>query len=153
MMNTVNSAASLFPAEPGTYVLFFELTQPLRASVGRLGMCDFPAGSLVYVGSALGPGGLRSRLTRHFGRPQRPHWHIDYLTALRPAMGWFFVTSRHRLECRWVRELEARGAACAVVGFGSSDCPPPRCKAHLLRLPTGWTPDHVKEALVWMIPS
>lgn len=152
MMDTVSVTPS-FPAEPGTYALLFELAQPLRASVGGLGMCDFPAGSLVYVGSALGPGGLRGRLTRHFGRPLRPHWHVDYLTALCPATGCVFVTSGLRLECRWVRALEARGAACAVPGFGSSDCPPPRCKAHLLRLPPGWTLDFVKETLVWMTPS
>lgn len=52
-------------AEPGTYALLLKLDKQERITVGKLGTFDLPAGYYLYVGSALGPGGLRARLTRH----------------------------------------------------------------------------------------
>jgi len=52
-------------AEPGTYALLLKLDKQERITVGRLGTFDFPAGYYLYVGSALGPGGLQARLARH----------------------------------------------------------------------------------------
>ena len=47
--------------------------------IGRCGtLCAHP-GFYVYVGGALGPGGLRARLSHHLRRAVRPHLHIDYL--------------------------------------------------------------------------
>ncbi|MDW8317887.1 MAG: GIY-YIG nuclease family protein [Anaerolineae bacterium] len=125
------------PAKPGAYLLWFELGQPLTLAVGRLGTVTLPAGRLVYVGSALGPGGLRSRLGRHFSRPAARRWHVDYLTAAQPPCCAWFVESRERLECAWATALTAWGAVAPVPGFGSSDCPRPGCQAHLLWLPPG----------------
>ena len=52
-------------AEPGTYALLLRLDKQERITVGKLGTFDFPVGYYLYVGSALGPGGLRARLARH----------------------------------------------------------------------------------------
>jgi Uri superfamily endonuclease len=52
-------------AELGTYALLLKLDKQERITVGRLGTFGFPAGYYLYVGSALGPGGLRARLARH----------------------------------------------------------------------------------------
>jgi Uri superfamily endonuclease len=52
-------------AEPGTYALLLKLDKQERITIGKLGTFDFPAGYYLYVGSALGPGGLRARLARH----------------------------------------------------------------------------------------
>ncbi len=49
----------------GSYILILHLNRPERIAVGKLGKCSFPAGYYTYVGSALGPGGLASRLKHH----------------------------------------------------------------------------------------
>ncbi|MFQ6014179.1 MAG: DUF123 domain-containing protein [Anaerolineae bacterium] len=88
----------------------------------------------MYVGSALGPGGLTARLTRHLHRNKALHWHIDHLLQCARLLEIWAIVSPERLECRWatvVRQLY--GATSPVPGFGSSDC---RCPSHLTYLPT-----------------
>ena len=48
-------------AEPGTYALLLKLDKQEKITVGKLCTFDFPAGYYLYVGSALGPGGLQAR--------------------------------------------------------------------------------------------
>ena len=132
----------MIDAEPGTYVLLLELDKQERITVGKLGTFNFPAGYYLYVGSALGPGGLRARLTRHRRDSEsssqsnsgqmgkKLHWHIDYLLQRAQLVEVWSVASEERLECKWgeaVRRLS--GAQVPVRGFGSSDC---RCPAHLI---------------------
>ncbi len=132
----------------GTYVLALWLDRPRRISVGRRGEFAFPAGWVLYVGSALGPGGLAARLARHrrrFASGKRPHWHVDYV---REHAVWGGAWARRaggrlegggarraggRLECAWAAALGQRpGARIVVPGFGASDC---RCPGHLVHLP------------------
>jgi len=128
--------------ELGTYALLLKLDKQDRIAVGKLGTFDFPAGYYLYVGSALGPGGLRARLARHRrsresssgsnrGQTgQKLHWHIDYLLQRAQLIEVWSVASAERLECKWgqvARRLS--GAQVPVRGFGSSDC---RCPAHLI---------------------
>jgi Uri superfamily endonuclease len=125
---------------PGTYALLFRLQQPLTLTVGRLGTVVLPAADLVYVGSALGPGGLEARLARHGRRDKRPYWHIDYLTLRVQPVLWRLEGGRERRECRWVRELLALpGAWTPVPGFGNGDCRE-GCPAHLIAVPSGVLP-------------
>lgn len=128
--------------EPGTYTLLLKLDKQDRITVGKLGTFDFPAGYYLYVGSALGPGGLRARLARHRRGSESPpqsnpdqtakklHWHIDYLLQRAQLIEVWGVASEKRLECKW-SEVARRlsGAQVSVRGFGSSDC---RCPAHLI---------------------
>lgn len=130
--NSVREPSLTFiPSEPGTYILLLQAKSSCRVPVGRLGVLDLQPGFYVYVGSALGLGGLRGRLAHH-SRPSRsPHWHIDYLrplTALREI--WFSVGASRR-EHLWAAEL-ARSARAVIplTGFGASDC---GCSAHLFR--------------------
>ena len=118
------------PAAPGTYALVLILDRPRRIAVGHLGTFDFPAGRYVYVGSALGPGGLAARVARHLRREKRLYWHVDYLLRyarvaevwIRPGLG--------RRECAWAQAAAALpGATIAVPRFGASDC---RCAGHLV---------------------
>jgi|WetSurMetagenome_2_1015567.scaffolds.fasta_scaffold19899_4 Uri superfamily endonuclease len=98
--------------------------------VGALGATVFRAGWHIYVGSALGSGGLQ-RLERHFSlalhREKRPKWHVDYLLTS-PFFSLVYavcaVTS-DRLECRIACELNKD----SVLWFGCSDC---TCRSHLL---------------------
>lgn len=114
--------------DKGVYALVLENPQS-EVRVGALGVREFAAGWHIYVGSALGSGGLARadrhvRLARH--RDRSPRWHIDYLlldprfmlTAVVTA-----VTGKDR-ECALAREI---GGPC-VSGFGCSDC---TCLSHL----------------------
>jgi Uri superfamily endonuclease len=129
-------------AEPGTYALLLKLDKQERITIGKLGTFDFPAGYYLYVGSALGPGGLRARLARHRRSresssesnrgqtSQKLHWHIDYLLQRAQLIEVWSVASAERLECKWGQVARGlSGAQVLVQGFGSSDC---RCPAHLI---------------------
>lgn len=120
----------------GTYVLALWLAAPRSILVGRLGEFEVPSGWILYVGSALGPGGLQARLTRHwrrFASGKRPHWHVDYVREQAVWGGAWGRGSAERLECVWATALRhLPGARIIVPGFGASDC---RCPAHLVRVP------------------
>lgn len=118
------------PATGGTYILLVELSVPTTIEVGKLGKPAFDAGIYAYIGSALGPGGLASRLRRYEGRPTRTHWHIDYLLAAAEIIGALYRTDEGRHECAWASWVGNR-AQNSVPGFGSSDC---RCTSHLFFL-------------------
>ena len=114
----------------GTYALLLLMNQATSILVGRLGRIRFPAGSYVYVGSALGSGGLPARLARHLRQAKKRHWHIDHLLAVAQIVHVRFDASGARLECGWAqRLLQVPGAEVLMPGFGSSDC---RCPTHLL---------------------
>jgi Uri superfamily endonuclease len=116
---------------PGTYVLVIQMVRDTDLRVSRLGVVAFPRGYYCYVGSAMGPGGLRARLARHLRQQKKPHWHIDYLLRRAPLVETWSAPSAARLECAWVRALlQLPGATLPVRGFGSSDC---HCPAHLVR--------------------
>lgn len=99
---------------------------------GALGDIAIPEGHLIYVGSALGRGGLL-RVQRHLKTSQdyrKPHWHIDYLLQ-DPKISIIASISAEttsRLECPLA---EAIGGAC-IPKFGSSDC---KCRSHLFLRP------------------
>ena len=120
----------------GTYVLALWLAKTQRLSVGRLGQIEFPAGWYLYVGSALGPGGLPARLARHLRRlsaGKRLHWHVDYVREQASWGGAWARASEQREECAWATALRRLpGATIEARGLGSSDC---RCPAHLIRVP------------------
>ena len=85
-------------------------------------------GYYVYLGSALGPGGLRARIAHHQKPSSRPHWHIDYLRAhTRFHCVWFSYSPRRR-EHQWARAAQRMsGAKIPLFGFGASDCD---CRSH-----------------------
>ncbi|MDE4908469.1 DUF123 domain-containing protein [Methanogenium marinum] len=98
--------------------------------IGALGETTFPAGWYIYVGSALGPGGL-ARADRHIrvfhaGGEHPPRWHIDHLLSDNR----FILTAavcgetEDRLECTLAHYL----GGDEIGGFGCSDC---RCTSHL----------------------
>lgn len=119
------------PASPGTYVLVLRLHWESVIDVGRLGEITFPAGTCLYCGSALGPGGLAARVAHHVRFPGQPRWHIDYLRlAAVPEEVWY-IESAERLEHEWAGILAGiDGVELAAPGFGSSDC---GCVTHLFR--------------------
>jgi len=65
------------PSGAGTYALVVALDRSQHITIGRRGGFHFPAGFYIYIGSALGPGGLSARIGRHLLAEKRLHWHID----------------------------------------------------------------------------
>jgi Uri superfamily endonuclease len=116
-------------ARPGTYVLILSSRSTDLIQIGKLGALQLQSGFYVYVGSALGPGGVRARVAHHLKPPRRPHWHIDYLRAhTRVEEIWYCLDIR-RLEHIWAEQIGlAKGASLPLLGVGSTDC---RCESHL----------------------
>jgi len=114
----------------GTYALLMYLSEDVPLQIGRLGCFVFPAGYYLYVGSALGPGGLRARLARHARREKARHWHIDYLLDVAELLETWEAATEERWECRWAEAaISLEGSNVPVARFGASDC---RCPAHLI---------------------
>jgi len=132
---------STLPALPGAYAVQLHLNTPRRIQVGKFSQVEFPAGHYLYLGSALGPGGLRARLSRHIGGTGKPHWHIDYLRGVAEVYAISYVLASSAagglpLECTWSQMLTRlpRGYI-PLAGFGASDCRS-GCQAHLVGFPT-----------------
>ena len=119
-----------FPKSPGTYAIWFKCTSPFETIVGKLGPRIFTRGYWVYVGSAFGPGGLRSRLNHHLQPPLRPHWHLDYVkNNMAPIEIWLAADPLKR-EHEWAEILTLlKGASCPIPRFGATDC---SCRAHFI---------------------
>jgi Uri superfamily endonuclease len=97
--------------------------------VGKLGVLEAQPGYYLYVGSALGPGGLAARVGRHFRCEKPLRWHVDYLRAAAQIEEVWYATGKSHRECRWVGVLNSLpGASVPLVGFGASDC---GCQSHL----------------------
>ena len=118
---------------PGTYALLFQCHRSFQVQVGKLGRIEVGRGYWIYVGSAFGPGGLKSRLARHLKPTIRPHWHVDYIkTRLHPLEIWATSDSIKR-EHAWVRILSEWGdASLPIAAFGATDC---TCQSHLIHRP------------------
>jgi Uri superfamily endonuclease len=120
------------PPRSGTYILEFHLGRDRNVRVGALGSLKFSSGVYLYVGSALGPGGLRARLKHHLSMSPRPHWHADYLRRYSRLSSVWLSMGTDRRECSWTGILsELPQLDSFGHGFGSSDC---RCPSHLLRV-------------------
>jgi Uri superfamily endonuclease len=118
------------PAGKGSYALLLRLNESDRIRIGGLGEWRFAAGYYLYLGSALGPGGLAARLRRHLLPEKRPFWHIDYLRGRATVAGVWYVEKPVRYEHTWAAAAGLLpGATIPVPRFGSSDC---RCPAHLV---------------------
>ena len=116
----------------GVYCLQIRLDTPKTLCIGALGDIDFSAGYYIYVGSALGSGGL-SRVSRHikFYREhyRKPKWHVDYLTMNAVLEKTYCMETEDRLEC----QLAAAVGGDCIPKFGCSDCD---CISHLYYRPT-----------------
>lgn len=115
--------------DKGIYCLVFH-NPACIAGIGALGALVFPVGFHIYIGSALGSGGLK-RLDRHCrlacGETKHPKWHVDYiLTDPRFELRYVvYASTEERLECHLAGSIGGEG----VTGFGCSDC---ACTSHLL---------------------
>ncbi len=127
-VNTGFSVPNFDFSQKGVYCLIFENGE-CTLQVGKKGEFSFEKGYHIYVGSALGPGGLK-RMQRHIrlsrDKDKSPKWHVDYL-HFEPAfrlVSTVCAATPERLECLLA---EAVGGSY-VPGFGCTDC---ACASHL----------------------
>lgn len=121
---------------PGSYVLVTSVSRDTLLTVGQLGIFRFEPGFYCYCGSAMGPGGLDARLSRHLRRRKKAHWHVDYLLQRAVVVEIWKAHSTRRLECLYAHALiNMSGAHVSVPGFGSSDCDCPAHLVHFLSTP------------------
>lgn len=115
---------------PGSYILLLRPRRPgFWVQVGRLGSLALKDGYYAYVGSALGPGGLRARVGHHRRGPRRLVWHIDHLRRHVRFQEVWFAYSDTRREHSWADTLlRMTGSSVPLSGFGASDC---HCVSHL----------------------
>jgi Uri superfamily endonuclease len=133
--SALNVATALPPGDPGTYALVLKASRNQKIPVGRLGRLIVQPGFYVYVGSALGPGGIASRVSRHYRLDKSLRWHIDYLRAVTELDQAWYAIGDTRRECDWAAAVSRiRGAKVPLEGFGASDC---RCKSHLFQFCRG----------------
>ena len=115
----------------GSYLLVLYLDTALhQIEIGRFGAYDFSSGYYIYVGSAMGSGGLSARLAYHQRlHKAHPHWHIDYLRPYTRLLETWTVATSMRLECNWCHALtQLSSLSMPVRGFGSRDT---GCPSHL----------------------
>ena len=118
----------------GVYGLIIMVPHQIKVHIGALGEICFLEGFYVYVGSARGKStSIENRLSRHFRKEKRVHWHIDYLldadVTVKEAI---FSESDERLECLVAKTLAARKKGnWGPKKFGASDCKS-GCESHLI---------------------
>lgn len=129
----MDDVVASLPSSKGTYALLMRAEPGLIVPVDSLGDVRIESPWLVYIGSAMGPGGLRARLGRHIvGSPNR-RWHVDHLRALAQPVEAWWIEGGERLECAWAAMLASRrGWRIEHPRFGSSDC---GCPGHLIGAP------------------
>jgi Uri superfamily endonuclease len=110
--------------DKGTYVLILFLEHDKKIMVGRGGRSScilFRSGYYAYVGSAYGPGGLRSRIKRHLIKDKKCVWHIDYLRKEAvPIEVWVDVHDKKQ-EKIWADALINMKGSHPVENFGNTD--------------------------------
>jgi Uri superfamily endonuclease len=117
----------------GTYVVVFRARKSDVVRLGALGTFCLPAGYLLYVGSAFGPGGVARRTDRHLRGSGPQLWNVDFLRGFaEPAELWW--THHHgKVECDWAMALASMPQCCAPAPrAGARDCK--RCPTHLYRM-------------------
>jgi Uri superfamily endonuclease len=119
----------ILPSTPGSYNLLLYLPRRATLAVGRLGSIVFKRGYYLYLGSAFGPGGVRSRVQRHLMKDKKHHWHIDYLRDQAKVKAVGIDCLNGNMEHHWARKLMTNTIKCDPIDkFGCSDC---TCPSHL----------------------
>ena len=138
------------PTSPGVYIIHLELLHHRAICIGKLGETQFFPGDYLYVGSARGSGGLRSRMGRHLEGSEKRHWHIDWLRPSVEVRGYYYQETNKNLECDWSQViLNLPGCSVPLQGFGASDCRDKKsaCAAHLMFFSEGINVNLIRRSL------
>lgn len=112
--------------EKGYYILLIHINRDLDIKVGSLGLTRFKRGFYLYIGSALGRGGLYARIKRYLKRIKKPHWHIDYLlmnenVSIRAI--WYLEQRESSMDLESLISRNLNKVLEFIRGFGCSDKP------------------------------
>lgn len=136
------------PPGKGVYALVLELNDLTQISLKKWATCVFEPGQYIYLGSALGSGGLRARLQHHLRLSIFAHWHIDSFRRVARLSAVVYAITDERLECVWCRLIQNDARSFVpVAGFGASDCRH-NCGAHLIGLSPSMEPEDLCRVLV-----
>lgn len=139
-------------AASGTYVLFIDVSKDITLDIGLLGEKRFVRGFYIYVGSALGPGGLAKRVERHLRSEKKLFWHIDYLlnSSLTEITAVAWRVGLQKLECSISQKADKLfDLVIPIRHFGSSDC---KCIGHLKMIQTKDSREFYKAVLSILVP-
>ncbi len=123
-LKTLKYLKTIHEAEPfsGTYLLILISRKTALIDIGKVGSMRLLKGHYCYVGSAFGPGGIKSRVNRHTRIDKALRWHIDYLRKHCTLACTYINYSNIKQESQWVaRFLGNPDFQIPKHGFGSSD--------------------------------
>lgn len=116
----------------GIYILELHSKTNFRFDHKKFGNLKLPAGWYYYIGSA--QKNLVQRVTRHFRKHKKIHWHIDHLIEKRSIKlinSYLLQNCGKEKECKLVKDLRTEFNLKSIIkNFGSSDCR--NCESHLL---------------------
>ncbi|MCD6300537.1 MAG: GIY-YIG nuclease family protein [Staphylothermus sp.] len=120
------------PSLPGEYLLILKVHKEMMIRTHGKRKFSLDPGIYVYIGSAHGLGGLRSRIIRHMRKNKKIFWHIDYLTTSNyvKIIGLVTIISFNKnvdFESMISKHMLSRFKP--ILGFGCSD--KKRDKSHL----------------------
>ena len=94
------------PAVGGSYVLSCRLENEATINSGPFAGKLMGRGLYLYSGSALGPGGLHARISRHLRPEIKKFWHIDHIKALIEIREIWYIVKEKKLECEFIRVFQ-----------------------------------------------
>ncbi len=129
----------------GTYLIQLHSQKKQTIASGKFAGVAIEQGYYLYIGSALGPGGIKSRVGRHLKKDKPLKWHIDHLRQITRVSLICLTYQPQRLEDDWVGKLaENRNLSTPIKGFGATDT---RHHSHLFYSAQRMTRDAITENL------
>lgn len=127
------ASVDALPKQKGYYVLWLNIRQSQDILVGKKGWFYFQQGDYFYVGSAMGQGGIASRVARHWRNDdgKKKRWHIDFIRVHSDLIGaWVFTEfdQTNHLECQLAQFFSSLPNS-KEMALGASDCD---CLGHVL---------------------
>jgi len=113
------------PREPGVYIIIIRVGRDISITTRGGKRFTIPSGMYLYIGSAMGKGGIYRRVARHINKPSSLFWHIDYLLH-QPSteiLGILYKTHEDREDYEARLALAFKEIFTGIPGFGCSDKP------------------------------
>ncbi|MHA1864890.1 MAG: GIY-YIG nuclease family protein [Candidatus Heimdallarchaeaceae archaeon] len=117
----------------GSYLLFIQLNKRITINLSKKHF-SLEEACYIYVGSAFGAGGLKSRVSHHLLKEKTQRWHIDFLTTspYSEIVGVVYFIDQ-KVECYLGKLLSSFSSLEPVFGFGNTDCKA-NCDSHLFKI-------------------
>ena len=111
------------PRVSGIYLLLILFLDNSKVNIGKFGDLVIRKGLYVYVGSAMGSGGLRARIGRHLKTNKKLKWHIDYILSDKNSriVGIIFSRTSKKMESDMAECLIKHGFKSIAPYLGATD--------------------------------